>query len=398
MKVNRVVTVVLDSVGVGSMPDADRFKDEGCNTLLHLFQQRGRLEIPNLCSLGLGKIVDIPCKSNDIIGCYGKMAERSPNKDTTSGHWELAGLVLESPFPTYPDGFPRGLIKSFEKEIGTKTLGNYPSSGTEILKELGEEHLKTGYPIVYTSADSVFQLAAHENVVPLKRLYEYCRIARSLLIGKHAVARVIARPFLGAKGKFARDNAARKDFSLIPSGETLLDILKEEGCFVVGVGKIGDIYGHSGLTEEIYTRNNEDGVDKVLESLSRTNDKAGLVFANLVDFDMVYGHRRNVEGYAKALEDFDRRIPQIMDALTERDVLMITADHGCDPTYQVHTDHTREYVPILVLGEGIKRGVPLGTRDTFADCGQTIADFFGAGPLKFGKSFKGDIFHGQKTD
>ena len=388
------MTVVLDSVGVGYMPDAGRFKDDGVNTLLNIFRQRGKLEIPNLCALGMGQIVDIPCHPGEVIGCYGKMGERSPNKDTTSGHWELAGLILDSPFPTYPDGFPEDLIETFEKIIGTKTLGNYPSSGTEILKELGEDHIKTGYPIIYTSGDSVFQIAAHEEIVPLDRLYEYCRVARDLLIDEHAVARVIARPFLGANQQFIRDNAARKDFSLTPPDETLLDHLKKEDFFVVGVGKIGDIFGHRGLTEEIHIIDNDDGIDKVIESLSRYKDKAGLILVNLVDFDMVYGHRRDVEGYAKALEDFDQRVPQIMDALTSEDILMITADHGCDPTYQAHTDHTREYVPILVFGEGIKTAVDLGTRDTFADCGQTIADLLGAGPLTFGKSFKGDIKHG----
>jgi phosphopentomutase len=286
------------------------------------------------------------------------------------------------------------LIETFEKKIGIKTLGNYPSSGTEILKELGEDHVKTGYPIIYTSADSVFQIAAHEEIVPLDKLYEYCCGARSLLIGEHAVARVIARPFVGSNQQFIRDNAARKDFSLTPPDETLLDHLKKEGFFVVGVGKIGDIFGHRGLTEEIHIIDNDDGIDKVIESLSQYKDKAGLILVNLVDFDMVYGHRRDVEGYAKALEDFDQRVPQIMDALTREDIFMITADHGCDPTYQAHTDHTREYVPILVFGEGIKTAVDLGTRDTFADCGQTIADLLGAGPLTFGKSFKGDINHG----
>ena len=388
------MTVVLDSVGVGYMPDAGRFKDDGVNTLLNIFRQRGKLEIPNLCALGMGQIVDIPCHPGEVIGCYGKMGERSPNKDTTSGHWELAGLILDSPFPTYPDGFPEDLIETFEKKIGTKTLGNYPSSGTEILKELGEDHIKTGYPIIYTSGDSVFQVAAHEEIVPLDRLYEYCRVARDLLIDEHAVARVIARPFLGVNQQFIRDNAARKDFSLTPPDETLLDHLKKEDFFVVGVGKIGDIFGHRGLTEEIHIIDNDDGIDKVIESLNRYKDKAGLILVNLVDFDMVYGHRRDVEGYAKALEDFDQRVPQIMDALTSEDILMITADHGCDPTYQAHTDHTREYVPILVFGEGIKTAVDLGTRDTFADCGQTIADLLGAGPLTFGKSFKGDIKHG----
>ena len=394
MNVRRVVTIVLDSAGVGYMPDAHRFKDDEVNTLLHIFEQRGRLEVPNLCSLGLGRIVDIACRPGDVVGAYGKMGERSPNKDTTSGLWELAGLVLNSPFPTYPDGFPRELIETFENQIGTKTLGNYASSGTEILTTLGEEHVKTGYPIVYTSADSVFQIAAHEEAVPLARLYEYCKIARNLLIGEHAVARVIARPFLGAKRRFVRDNAARKDFSITPPDETLLDRLQDEGFLAVGVGKIGDIFGHRGLTEEIHTNNNDDGIDKAIESLSQYKDETGLIFVDLVDFDMAYGHRRDAEGYAKALENFDRRVPEIMDALTKEDVLMITADHGCDPTYQVHTDHTREYVPLLVYGDRIKKAVDLGTRDTFADCGQTIADLLGIGPLRFGTSFKGEITNG----
>ena len=389
--VNRVVLIVIDSAGVGYLPDAHRFNDDAANTLLHIYQERGRLDIPNLCSLGIGKIVDVHCRQEETMGCYGKMGERSPYKDTTTGHWEIAGVVLDFSFPTYPDGFPHGLIEEFEKKIGIRILGNYPCSGTEILKELGPDHVKTGYPIVYTSADSVFQIAAHEDIVPLEKLYEYCRIARSILTGKHAVARVIARPFTGSKGKFERDNAARKDFSLAPPDETLLDMLKKEGFFVVGVGKIGDIFGHRGLTEEIHTDDNKDGIDKTIESIKRYRNKNGLIFVNLVDFDTVYGHRRNVEGYARALEDFDRTIPLLVDALSKDDILIITADHGCDPTHKAHTDHTREYVPLLLYGEMAKKNVNLGTRDTFADCGQTIADMLGAGRLKYGKSFKGDV-------
>lgn len=389
--IKRVVLIVLDSVGVGSLPDAHRFNDDGVHTLLHIYQARGSLDIPNLCSLGMGKIVDIGCRGGEIGACYGKMQERSPNKDTTTGHWEIAGVVLDVPFPTYPTGFPPEVIEEFEKRIGTKTLGNYPRSGTEILKELGQRHIETGFPIVYTSADSVFQVAAHEDIVPLKTLYGYCNTAREMLTGKHAVVRVIARPFRGSPGRFERDDAARRDLSLPPQEATLLDRLKKQGCFVAGVGKIGEIFAHRGLTEEIHTNNNRDGTDKTIGLIRKHQNETGLIFVNLVDFDMVYGHRRNVEGYARALEEFDRRIPQIMDALSEDDVLIITADHGCDPAYTAHTDHTREYVPLLVCGKTIGKGIDLGTRDTFADCGQTIADMLGAGTLKYGTSFKGEV-------
>ena len=392
--IKRVVLIVLDSVGVGYLPDAHRFNDDGVNTLLHIYQARGSLDTPNLCALGLGRIVDVGCSGGEMRGCYGKMGERSPNKDTTSGHWELAGIVLDVPFPTYPRGFPPDIIEEFEKKIGTKTLGNYPRSGTEILKELGERHLETGYPIVYTSADSVFQLAAHEDIVPPETLYGYCRIARNMLTGNHAVVRVIARPFSGSPGRFKRTDSARRDFSLAPPEETLLDRLKKQGCFVAGVGKIGEIFAHRGLTEEIHTNNNRDGVDKTIGLMRKYENDTGLIFVNLVDFDMVYGHRRNVEGYARALEEADRRIPEILDALSKDDVLIITADHGCDPAYGAHTDHTREYVPLLVCGEPLRSDIDLGTRDTFADCGQTIADMLGAEPLKHGRSFKGEISNG----
>jgi len=389
--IKRVILIVLDSVGVGSLPDAQRFNDDGANTLLHIYQARGSLDIPNLCSLGMGKITDVGCRDAEIKACYGKMGERSPNKDTTTGHWELAGIVLDVPFPTYPTGFPPDIIEEFERKIGTKTLGNYPRSGTEILKELGKRHVETGYPIVYTSADSVFQVAAHEGIVPVETLYEYCRIARNILTGKHAVVRVIARPFRGSPGRFKRTDAARRDFSLAPPEETLLDRTKKQGFFVAGVGKIGEIFSHRGLTEEMHTNDNRDGVDKTIGLMRKYQKGTGLIFVNLVDFDMVYGHRRNVEGYARALEAFDRRIPEIMDALSKEDVLIITADHGCDPAYGVHTDHTREYVPLLVCGQGIRKSIDLGTRDTFADCGQTIADMLGAGVLKYGRSFKEEV-------
>ena len=391
--INRIILIVLDSVGVGYLPDAARFNDDRTDTLRHIYQQAGGLDIPNLCAFGLGKIAAVGCKTQEITGCYGKMAEQSPAKDTTTGHWEIAGLVLDSAFPSYPHGFPADIIKAFEKKIGRKTLGNYPVSGTKIIAELGEEHLKTGRPIIYTSADSVFQIAAHENIIPLEDLYQYCRIARSILNGRHAVGRVIARPFRGTPGKFERHNAARRDFSVTPPAETLLDLVKKKGWITVGVGKIGDLFGHRGLSAEIHTRNNEDGVDRTLETIETYRKQKGLIFVNLVDFDMLYGHRRNASGYAEALEAFDSRIPQLLQTMSTDDLLMITADHGCDPTHELHTDHTREYVPLLVYGKTIKKDIDLGVRTTFADCGQTIADFLGAGELAFGKSFKKELLY-----
>ena len=390
--IDRVILIVMDSVGVGQLPDARRFNDEHTHTLLHIYRQTGRLNIPHLCALGMGKIAAVGCKTQDIIGCYGKMAEQSANKDTTTGHWEIAGLVLNVAFPTYPHGFPPEIIEAFEKKIGKKVLGNCPGSGTEIIEALGEEHLKSGRPIVYTSADSVFQIAAHEAIIPLATLYDYCRIARGILTGRHAVGRVIARPFVGTPGKFERHNAARKDFSVAPPAETLLDILQAKGFFTVGIGKIGDLFGHRGLSAEIHTAGNQDGVDRTLAAMEDYRKQKGLIFVNLVDFDMLYGHRRNATGYAGALEAFDRRIPEILEALAADDLLILTADHGCDPSYKAHTDHTREYVPLLVYGPGIQKGVDLGTRSTFADCGQTIADLLGAGQLASGKSFKKDLW------
>jgi phosphopentomutase len=390
--INRVILIVMDSVGVGHLPDARQFNDDGAHTLLHIYQQTGCLNIPNLCALGIGKIAAVGCQPQEIIGGYGKMAEQSSSKDTTIGHWEIAGLVLDFSFPTYPHGFPREIIEAFEKKIGKKILGNYPASGTQIIEALAEEHLKSGRPIVYTSADSVFQIAAHEDIIPLAELYEYCRIARGILTGRHAVGRVIARPFVGTPGKFERHNAARKDFSVKPPAPTLLDILQAKGLFTVGIGKIGDLFDHRGFSAEIHTAGNADGVDRTLTAMEDYRKQKGLIFVNLVDFDMLYGHRRDVGGYAQALEAFDRRIPEIRRAMAADDLLVLTADHGCDPSYTAHTDHTREYVPLLVYGAGIKKGVDLGMRTTFADCGQTIVDIFGAGPLAFGKSFKKNLY------
>ena len=390
----RIVLIILDSLGVGSLPDAAAFNDSGAATLPHIYTHHGGLKIPNLCSLGLGEIVPLGCGPEPVSGAYGKMAEQSLNKDTTSGHWEIAGIISSKAFPTYPDGFPLDLIQAFEKKIGRKTLGNYPRSGTAILEELGRLHLDTGDPIVYTSADSVFQIAAHETITSLETLYQYCRIARKLLTGPHSVARVIARPFKGSPGNFERKNSDRKDYSIEPPAETLLDILYKEGLLTVGIGKIGDIFGNRGLTEKIHTNNNLHGIELTCDAMQRHRDEKGLIFTNLVDFDMLYGHRRDTEGYALALEQFDKKLPQIIKNMSPKDILMLTADHGCDPTCTHHTDHTREYVPLLVYGEAIKQGVDLGIRNTFADCGQTITDLLGADKLLNGKSFKDDIVSG----
>lgn len=390
MNINRVILVIMDSVGVGCMPDACNYNDGDVNTLGHIYKERGSINLPNLCSLGLGRIVEIGCEKDEVIGCFGRMKEVSPGKDTTTGHWEMMGLELNFSFPTYPNGFPTEIMDEFEKRIGRKTLGNYPQSGTEILKELGDEHLKTGCPIVYTSADSVFQIAAHEDIYSLEELYKICRIARNILKGEHSMARVIARPFVGETGNFSRHESGRQDFSLVPHEDTVLDLLKKEGYFVSAIGKIGDIFGHKGTTEEIHTENNMDGIDKTLESMEKHRSNKGLIFLNLVEFDSMFGHRRNIQGYAKALEDLDGRIPQIIEKLEDTDLLIISADHGCDPTHNKHTDHTREYVPLIVYGKKIKRDVDLGSRNSFADCGKTIADILGVN-IERGKSFKNEI-------
>ncbi len=389
----RAVIIVLDGLGVGYMDDADKYGDVGADTLKHIDEAVGGLVLPNLCRLGLGKISDLKNSFSVVEGCYGRMLQNSPGKDTTSGHWEIAGLDLDFSFPVYPEGFPPEVIKTFEKKTGKKALGNYASSGTLILDELGEEHIKTGNPIVYTSADSVFQIAAHEDVVSLEELYKICSQAREILSGQHSVSRVIARPFTGGgKGKFKRNNAGRKDLSLEPPSETLLDLLKARRLISVGVGKIGDIFAHRGLSEEIKTYGNTDGVNKTIEAIEKHRGKSGLIFTNLVDFDTDYGHRRNSKGFAGALEEFDALLPRIMDSLSEEDILFITADHGCDPEFEGHTDHTREMVPLLVWGKSIKKSVKLGLRSTYADCGQTAADFLGLGNIGFGTSFKSSIY------
>jgi len=380
----RVILIVLDSVGVGELPDAYRFGDEGSNTLGHVTEKTG-VELPNMGQLGLGNI--IPLKSvpenPNAIGGYGKMAEKSAGKDTTTGHWEIAGLFIEKPFPTYPHGFPDEIIKEFEKRIGRKVLGNKPASGTEIIKELGEEHVKTGFPIVYTSADSVFQVAAHEDVIPPVELYRICEIAREILKGDHAVGRVIARPFTGSSGNFVRTEN-RRDFSLKPFEPTILDMLKEAGYEVFAIGKIEDIFAGQGITGKNHTTNNDEGITATIKAMDEVKD--GLIFTNLVDFDMLYGHRNDVEGYAKALKNFDDRLPEIMEKLTKEDLLIITADHGCDPATE-STDHSREYVPLLVYSPLMKHGVNLGVRSTYADIAATIAEIFEVGSTKHGTSF-----------
>mgnify|MGYP001160548933 FL=1 len=390
VKAGRVALIVLDGVGIGELPDAHKYGDEGSNTLRNTAEAVGGLHMPNMQKLGLGNIDFIPGvpPADEPLACYGRMAERSAGKDTTTGHWEIAGLHLERPFPTYPNGFPDEVIKPFEEAIGRKVLGNKPASGTVIIEELGEEHLRTGRPIVYTSADSVFQIAAHEDVVPVEELYEMCRIAREILTGEHAVGRVIARPFVGRPGSFRRTER-RRDFSVAPPRPTLLDRLAEAGIPVFSVGKIMDIFAGRGIAAGRYTKDNMDTVDGVLERL-RTEEGPCLVFANCIDFDMLWGHRNNPEGMAEGLSQFDARVPELMAELRDNDLLIVTADHGIDPTTP-STDHSREYVPLLVYGPGIRRGVALGTRETFADVAATLADFFGVEPPEIGTSFLPEI-------
>ncbi|MCK8824757.1 phosphopentomutase [Fuchsiella alkaliacetigena] len=391
MKIKRVLIIVLDSLGVGALPDAKQFGDEGASTLPNIARELGGIELPNLERLGLGNIAGVEIKGVNQLskaeGVYAKMAEASPGKDTTMGHWELAGIISEQPFPTYPDGFPEEIIKEFEEAIGTEILGNYAASGTVIIEELGVEHLATGQPIVYTSADSVFQIAAHEDVISVEELYSYCRKAREILKGEHAVARVIARPFKGELGSLVR-TASRKDFSLVPPKPTLLDSVKEAGQTVLGIGKIDNIFADRGLTDSKHIAGNQEGIETICDSL--TEVEAGLIFANLVDFDQLYGHRNDVQGYAQALQEFDSQLPEIEALLEEDDLLIITADHGCDPTYP-GTDHTREYVPLLIKGAAIKAGVDLGIRDSFADLASTVADILEVKEPEDGSSFKEQI-------
>ncbi len=383
----RVILTVLDGVGVGALPDAASYGDVGSNTLAHVVAAASPA-LPNMAKIGLGQIDSAGYPEDDgAKGAFGKAMERSPGKDTTTGHWEMAGLTLKQPFPTYPNGFPFDVMDAFESAIGTKTLGNKPASGTEILVELGEEHLKTGYPIVYTSADSVFQIACHESIFPPEKLYGICETARRILTGKHAVGRVIARPFSGEPGNFVR-TSRRRDFSLAPTGETLLDAAKAAGMQVMGVGKIEDIFNHRGLTKSNHAAGNPACIEAMLDYMRE--DFTGLLFTNLVDTDMVYGHRNDPIGYAQALTYFDSKLPEVFSLMGPEDLLIITADHGVDPTFP-GTDHTREHVPILCWHKGMKKLVNLGVRDTFADIGATAAEYLGL-PQRFcAKSFLYDI-------
>jgi phosphopentomutase len=382
----RVIILLLDSVGIGELPDASLYGDEGSNTLCNTAKAVGSLHLPNLGKLGLSNIVPVKGVKREPHprGSFGKMAEKSKGKDSITGHWELMGLTTNKFLPTYPGGFPREMIKKFEKAIGKKTLGGYPVSGTVIIEKLGREHIKTGFPIIYTSADSVFQIACHKDVIPLTELYKMCEIARKLFPD---VGRIIARPFIGEPGSFKR-TPERKDYSLEPSGLTLFDLLKEKGIPVIGIGKIDYLFANRGIRYDVHTKNNKNGMRVILDIMQK--EKSGLIFANLVDFDQLWGHRNDVNGYARGLEEFDEWLPKALDKLERDDILFITADHGNDPTTP-STDHSREYVPILATGKLIK-AVNLGIRESFADLGATIGEYFGI-RLKNGKSFLGDILH-----
>jgi phosphopentomutase len=381
---DRVILIVLDSVGCGELPDARDYADEGSDTLGNI-ARRVPLKVPNLRRLGLTRVsaVNRITGEPEPAGAFGRMAESSPGKDSVTGHWELTGLVLERPFPVFPMGFPRELMDEFERRIGRGTLANKAASGTAILDELGAEHLRTGKPIVYTSADSVFQIAAHEDVVPVPELYRWCEIAYELAGVGLGVGRVIARPFIGAPGAFRR-TANRRDFALTPFAPTLLDHVKEAGFPVVAIGKIEDLFAGRGITTATHTTSDEHGMDEVLQAM--TTAPRGLIFANLVDFDTVYGHRNDAAGYAANLERVDARLGELMGRLAPRDLLVVTADHGNDPTTP-STDHSREYVPVFLIGAAVRPGVDLGTLQTFADVGQTLAQVFGVGPLQHGSSF-----------
>lgn len=379
----RVILIVMDSFGIGEMPDAAQYGDAGTNTLRSC-STSAFFKAEHLKKLGLFNIdgVDFLEKEKQPIASYARMAEKSKGKDTTIGHWEIAGLVSDKPMPTYPNGFPEEVLGEFKKKTGRGILCNLPYSGTDVIRDYGDEHVRTGDLIVYTSADSVFQIAAHEEVIPLETLYEYCRSAREILQGEHGVGRVIARPFIGTSGNYTR-TSNRHDFSLLPPKDTMLDNLKSAGLDAIGIGKIKDIFAGKGITEYTYTKSNRDGVDQTLAWLDK--DFHGLLFVNLVDYDMLYGHRNDIDGYAKAVADFDERLPEIMEKLTDEDVLMITADHGCDPGYTKSTDHSREYTPFLMYGKTLPAG-NFGTRESFADIGATVLAYLGINGTIYGKS------------
>ncbi len=390
MTINRVVVIVLDSVGIGELPDAAAFGDVGSHTLGSMARVVGGLKVPNLEKMGLGNIaiLDGVLPQTEPTAVYGKMAEISAGKDTTTGHWELMGIELKQAFPLYPDGFPPEVMERFEAEIGRGTLGNYPASGTIILNELGEEHMATGKPIVYTSGDSVFQIAAHEEIIPIDELYHMCHVAREILRGEHEVSRIIARPFVGEPGNFTR-TANRHDYSVVPPQPTLLDKIEAAGQMVYAIGKINDIFVGQGITDYVTTQDNMDGVDKTIAALKERTEK-GFIFTNLVDFDAKFGHRNNPAGYANCLAEFDQRLPEIVAALTDDDVLAITADHGNDPVTP-STDHSREYVPVLIIGKPVKAGVNIGVRRTFGDLAATIAEMLGVERPLIGTSFMQEI-------
>jgi phosphopentomutase len=385
----RVVLVVLDSVGIGEAPDAAAFGDAGSDTLRHIAERVAGFKVPNLARLGLAGIEGLSYLpvSGSFNGAFGRAVEVAKGKDTTSGHWEIAGLHHDLIFPYFPEGFPAAFIAEFEKRIGRKIIGNKVASGTEIIDELGDEHVRTGSPIVYTSSDSVFQIAMHESVIPIEEQYRICSIAREMLTGDVAVGRVIARPFTGSSGAFKR-TANRKDYSVLPPGDTLLDKVKASGLPVGAVGKIYDIFAGQGVTESLKTADNNEGIDKTIELMRR--QKGGLIFTNLVDFDMLFGHRRDPQGYASCLMEFDARLPEILSALKPGDLFILTADHGNDPTFR-GTDHTREYVPIVVAGSIVASGASLGTRSTFADIAATAAAHLGISSTLYGTSFYADI-------
>jgi phosphopentomutase len=387
MSIERVIIIILDACGVGELPDAASYGDQGSSTIPNLSRSVGGLNLPTCQKLGLGNIVPIAGvePSGSSLASYGKMAEKSPGKDSTTGHWEIAGVVLDKPFPVFSAGFPAAVVKEFERKAGVKTIGNFAASGTEIIERLGEEHLRTGAVILYTSADSVFQLAAHEDLYPLPRLYEICRIAREMLIGDYHVGRVIARPFVGKPGSFVR-TSGRKDFSRVPPHDTLLDALKKNGKPVLSIGKIYDLFAGCGINSAIKTANNAEVMAAVSHAVS-SDRKHKLIFANCVDFDQLWGHRNDEVNFAKALEEFDKDLSRLLPQLRDSDCLIITADHGCDPTQKHSTDHSREYVPLLVYGNQLAHGVNLGTRSTFADLGATVADLLGTPALPHGLSF-----------
>jgi len=388
MEIKRIFLIVLDSFGIGMAPDADLFNDEGSNTLATICKSP-YYHTPNLQRLGLFNIEGVDCMADaaDVIGSYGRLTEASMGKDTTIGHWEIAGIISRKPLPTYPNGFPKELLDAFAAQTGRGILCNMPYSGTDVIRDYGKQHVEGGDLIVYTSADSVFQIAAHEEVVPIDTLYEYCKIARELLQGEHGVGRVIARPFNGEYPDFKR-TSNRHDFSLLPPKITMLDVLCENGLDTIGVGKIYDIFAGKGVKEHTYIKSNIDGMDKTIEYADK--DFSGLCFVNLVDFDMIYGHRNNIDGYAEAATVFDRQLSEFLKKMRPDDMLMITADHGCDPGFQ-GTDHTRERVPMLAYGEAIKRNHSIGTRKSFADIAATVIEAFGLTGNIDGKSFLDEI-------